>query len=1167
MTRRIAFLCLSFTLLVTFCAAQAPSALLHAPSADRNQVVFTYGDDIWSAPRAGGDARPLTTGPGVKQTPMLSPDGNWIAYSGSYDGNTDVYVMPAAGGVPKRLTHHPAADAVVGWSPDSKQVLFRSGRNSYAGFTRLFTVGLAGGLPHELPLPEGDQASFSADASHLAYVPVTNWGSLRTAWKRYRGGRTARIWIADLKDSSTIEIPRDNSNDFDPMWVGDKIYFLSDRNGPVSLFSYDTRTKKVDQLLSAKQDIKAASAAAGAIVYEQMGSLHVFDLQSAKSGDLNVRVAGDLPGTRPRFLRVADQIRAYNISPTGVRAVFGAHGEILTVPAEKGDVRNLTNSTGIAERDPAWSPDGKWVAYFSDESGEYELYLKPQDGMGAVKKLNLGNPPSFFYEPTWSPDGKKIAYTDKRLNLWYIDIAAGKPVKVASDYYESPDRSLDPAWSPDSRWLTYTKRLPTHMHAVFAYSIETGKENQVTDGMSDARWPVFDKNGKYLYFTASTDSGPTTAWLDLSTLSYEPTRAIYIVVLKKDLPSPLAPESDEEKGMDAKPDNSDRPSDRPMMAMGQEPQAQAEGQRTGEPPAQRDAARPVHVTVDIDFDGIGQRILALPLPVRAYAGLQAGAPGTLFILESASGEGRNPFGGFGGRSVSRFELSVRRAQPLLTGVRAFVVSADGKKMLYSQGGGGAPGGPPAPTRWLIASVPPPSRPGEPAPGEGAGAGAPGAAAAGPRVTGHPIATDNMQVWVDPRAEWKQEYHEVWRIERDFLYDPNLHGLNWKTADKMYGPYLAAIANRDDLTYVFNDMLGEISIGHMFIGNPRETPETRAPRTGLLGADYRIVNGRYQFAKIYEGENWNPGLRAPLTEPGVNVKPGEYLLEVNGRELKGADEIFELFQGTAGKQVLLKVGPDPTGKGARTVTVVPVDSEQNLRNREWMDQNRRRVDQLSGGKVAYVYLPNTSVAGYTNFNRYYFAQLGREGTVVDERFNGGGSAADYIIDHLRRPLMNYWTTREGHDFTTPTGSIYGPKAMVTNMYAGSGGDALPWYFKHEKLGPLVGTRTWGGLVGIYDYPELIDTGSVTAPRVAFYNPDGDWDVENHGVAPDVEVPFSPKAWREGHDPQLERAVQIVMDQINKTPQSIAKRPAYPNYHKGDPLSVPPEGIPAAGKGNQ
>jgi tricorn protease len=1160
MTRRIALLCALTFILAAFCLAQTPNALLHSPSANRSQVVFTCGDDIWSAPRSGGDARPLTTGSGVKATPTLSPDGEWIAFSGTYEGNTDVYVMPASGGEPRRLTHHPGADVVLGWSPDSKQVLFRSARNSYAGFSRLFTVGLSGGLPHEIALPEGDQGSFSADGSHLAYVPVTNWSSLRTAWKRYRGGRTARIWIADLKDSSTIEIPRDNSNDFDPMWIGDKIYFLSDRNGPVSLFAYDTRTKKVDQLLSAKQDIKSASASAGAIVYEQMGSLHVFDVASAKSGDLNVRVAGDLPGVRPHFLRVADQISAYNISPTGARAVFGAHGEVLTVPAEKGDIRNLTNTSGAAERDPAWSPDGKWIAYFSDESGEYELHLKPQDGMGAAKKINLGSPASFFYDPIWSPDSKKIAYTDKRLNLWYVDLANAKPVKVATDYYEDPESTLNPAWSPDSRWLTYSKHLPTHMHAVFIYSIESSKENQVTDGLSDARWPVFDKNGKYLYFTASTDSGPTSGWLDLSILSYTPTRAVYIVVLKKDQASPLAPESDEEKGSDAKPDTSDKPSDHPAMAMSQEPQQQPAGESpAAKGEAKPDAAKPAKVTVAIDFDGIDQRILALPLPVRNYIGLQAGAAGTLFVGE-ASNDPSSRFGG-AGRTVSRFELSVRRAQPLLTGVRAFVVSADGKKMLYSQGGG-APGGPGTSPRWLIASVPPPSRPGEPAPGEGG----PAAAAAGPRVTGQPIAVDNMQVWVDPRAEWKQEYHEVWRIERDFLYDPNLHGLNWKTADKQYEPYLAAIANREDLSYVFNDMLGEISIGHMFITAPRETPD-RAPRTGLLGADYRVVNGRYQFAKIYQGENWNPGLRAPLTEPGVNVKQGEYLLDVNGRELKGSDEIFELFQGTAGKQVLLKVGADPSGKGARTVTVVPVDSEQNLRNREWMDQNRRRVDELSGGKVAYVYLPNTSVAGYTNFNRYYFAQLGREGTVVDERFNGGGSAADYIIDHLRRPLMNYWTTREGHDFTTPTGSIYGPKAMVTNMYAGSGGDALPWYFKHEKLGPLVGTRTWGGLVGIYDYPELMDTGGVTAPRVAFYNPDGDWDVENHGVAPDVEVPFSPKAWREGHDPQLERAIQLVMEQINKTPQSIAKRPAYPNYHKGDPLSVPPEGIPAAGKGNQ
>jgi tricorn protease len=1128
----------------TAAAAIAAPPLLHSPSVSTTQVVFTYGDDIWSAPRAGGEAHPLTTGPGTKVNPVISPDGKWIAYSATIDGNTDVYVIPSSGGMPRRVTHHPDPDGVIGWTPDGTRVLFRSARNSYARQTQLFTVGVDGGLPAEIPLPEAVMGSFSADGKQLAYVPVQNF---QAAWKRYRGGSVARIWIATLADSSTIAVPRDNSNDTYPMWIGDTIYFVSDRSGPATLFSYDTRSKRVEQALPSNgTDIKYASANGSTIVYEQLGAIRQFDTRTGRTTDINITVAGDLPNLRPHFEPVAQRISAYGISPTGARAVFEARGEILTVPADKGDIRNLTNTPGAAERDPAWSPDGKWIAYFSDESGEYELHVKAQDGVSPAKTISLGTPPSFFYKPTWSPDSKLVAYCDKRLNLWYVDIAKGTPVKVDTDYYDHPERSLDPRWSPDSRWITYTKRLPSQMHAVFAYSIESGKSRQITDGLSDARYAAFDRNGKYLYFTASTDSGPSMAWLDLSSFGRNTTRAAYLVVLKKDEPSPLAPESDEEKA--APEPNQDKP--QPPIGGAQKPDEKtatpSKPPDTAKPGAERDAK----VTVDIDFDRIGQRILSLPIPQRQYTFLIAGATGTLFLGEAAPGVVPSPEQV--GDTVYRFELSVRRANKLLDGVRQFAVSADGKKMLYQTGAGPT-------SRWLIASVPPPTPPG-PTPAEGAaggpggsGPGGSGPGGSGPRISGEPLRLDSMTVAVDPRAEFRQMYHETWRIERDFLYDPNLHGLNWKDADRKYEPYVDAVASRADLTYLFNEMLGEITLGHVYVNGPPPLTSGGAPppRTGLLGADYRIENGRYRFAKVYLGENWNPGLRAPLTEPGVNVNEGDYLLEVNGRDLRGTDEIFKLFEGTAEHQVLLKVGPDPTGKGARTVTVVPIASEAGLRNREWMDGNRRKVDELSGGRLAYVYLPNTAGSGFTNFNRYYFAQVGREGVIVDERFNGGGQIADYVIDQLRRPVSSYWTTREGHDFSSPFGSIYGPKVMITNMYAGSGGDAMPWMFRHEKLGPLVGTRTWGGLVGIYDYPRLIDGGTVTAPRVAFYSPEGEWDVENRGVAPDYEVDFTPKAWREGHDPQLEQAVQLALDQLKKQPLPIVKRPPYPNYQKASP----------------
>jgi len=1065
--------------------AQAEKAtLFQKPALSKTHVVFVYAGDLWIVDRAGGDARRLTTGVGTETDPYFSPDGSMIAFTGEYDGNTDAYVVPATGGVPKRLTYHPGVDAVAGWPADGKQVLFRSGRNSYSGFTRMFTIGLEGGFPAELPLVMAFQGSYSADGARLAYEPMPRAFAI---WKRYRGGRTSPIWIAKLSDSSIEKLPRENSNDFNPMWIGNRVYFLSDREGMVTLFAYDTGSKKVSRVLNnTGLDIKSASAGPGGIVYEQFGTLHLFDLNAGSAKKLNINLAGDLPGVRPRYERVASRILNAAISPAGARAVFQARGEILSVPAEKGDPRNLTNTPGVAERDPAWSPDGKWIAYFSDESGEYALHLREQSGQGEVKKINLGNPPSYFYSPVWSPDSKKIAFHDKRLNLWYVEVDKGTPVKADTDLYDHPDRSLDPMWSPDSKWIGYTKRLRSQFHAVFVYSLETAKGTQITDGMSDARYPAWDKSGKYLYFTASTDYGLSIGWLDMTSIARPVTRSVYVVVLRKDLPSPLAPESDEEKVT--------------------EPPKPEEKKEAAPPAKPADKG----VTVTIDFDGITQRTLALPIPARNYVGMLAGKANVLFLGEVPPA----PAPGLPGTTVHKFELDKRKVDKFLDGAITFDVSANGEKVLYRL----------APNRWFIGGTAQPPRPGEGA-----------------------LRTDAMEVFVDPRAEWKQMYGEVWRMERDFLYDPGAHGLDLAAAEKKYAPYLEAVAHRSDLNYLFSDMLGNLTLGHTYISGGDVPQPARVPG-GLLGADYKIENGRYRFARVYNGESWNPNLRAPLTQPGVNVAAGEYLLAVNGREVRASDSVYSFFESTANKSVRIKVGPNADGTGAREVTVVPVESESGLRNLGWVEDNRRKVEQLSAGRLAYVYLPNTSVAGYTFFNRYYFSQVGREGAVIDERFNGGGSVADYIIDYLRRPLLSYWHTREGEDFTTPFASIFGPKAMIINEFAGSGGDFLPWAFRKSGIGPLVGKRTWGGLVGIYDYPQLIDGGSVTAPRLAFWNPNGTWDVENNGVAPDIEVELDPKAVREGHDPQLERAVQYALDELKKNPLPKHQRPAFPNYHK-------------------
>jgi tricorn protease len=1096
-------------------AGSAPR-LMQQPSLSKTQIAFSFAGEIWTVSREGGEAQRVVTGQLRNFRPLFSPDGSQIAFTGVYDGNWDVYVVPAAGGETHRLTFHPGYDAAVGWTPEGNRVLFQSLRDTPRDLPKLFTVPLAGGAPEELPLPSGTDAAYSPDGKRLAYIPYPQW---QPDWKKYRGGQTTPIYVANLATSQISKVPRDGTNDRFPMWSGETVYFLSDRNGPFTLFGYDTKSLAVRELVHNADgfDFRYASAGPGAIVYEQLGQIGLYDLASGATHTVPIGVSADLPQVRARFERVsAEQVLNTAISPNGKRVLFEAHGEILSVPAEKGDVRNLTQSPGVADRDPAWSPDGKWIAWLSDESGEYALYFREPDGVGPVKKVDLGQPGSFFYAPRWSPDSKKITLTDKRLNLWLIDIEQKALVKVDTDRFEGGSW-FDPAWAPDSRFIAYAKLLSNHRHAIYIYSLEDKSIHQVTDGRSESVTPRFDRSGKYLWLLASTDIG-LAGGDGMSNMGRPVTSSVYAVVLAKDQLSPVAPESDDE-GIDAgapgdkgDKDKADKEKDKGEKDKGDK--GKGDKGEKGEPKP----AKPVK----IDFDAIDQRIVALPIDRANYQDLQPGAAGVLFLVSAPIAFADEDYLEFDDDNpapvaVTRFDLKKRKTERFLDKIdgpgplATFLTSFEGNKVFYQKD-----------KKWFIVSA-------DDAPKEGDGA----------------LKPNGLEVWVDPRAEWRQMYHEVWRVERDFLYDANAHGLDLAAAEKLYARFVDGIAGRDDLNVLFGEMLSNLVLGHV------RTPGGAVPRqervnVGLLGADYVVEDGHYRIAKILAGENWNPKLKAPLTGPGVDVKEGEYLLAVNGQELRGDDDVSRLFLGRAGRQTILTVGPKPTLTGSRHVTVVPVGSEGALRLRGWMEASKKKVDELSGGRVGYVFIPDTHAFGYANFNRYYFSQVGKDAVVLDERFNHGGLIADYIIDVLKQQPIMGAATREGEDTILPLMAIFGPKVMIANQVSGSGGDALPWLFKKAGLGPLVGVRTWGGLVGVGGYPRLIDGGHVTAPRWALYGTTGQWEVENHGIAPDVEVEQDPALVREGHDPQLEKAVQLALDALAKTPPVKLARPAYPNY---------------------
>lgn len=1055
--------------------------LLRQPTVSNDHIVFVYANDLWIVERDGGEARRLTSNEGAEMLPHFSPDGRHIAFTGQYDGNTDVYLIPAEGGQPQRLTWHPGADQVAGWTPDGEHILFVSGREGVpTRESKFFKIHKDGGMPEALPIPRAVSGQISQDGKYIAYQEV---GFVDPEWRNYRAGQANPIWIVDLNDFSLIATPQtDNERHMKPVWLNNVVYFISERDYAANIWSFNPATQVLKQeTFHADYDVKNLNGGGGMIVYEQAARLHLLNPATGQITTPEINVRGDFNWARPRWQDVsATALQNASLSPTGQRALFEYRGEVYTVPKEKGDWRNITNSPGAADRFPAWSPDGQQIAWFSDASGEYQLFIGDQHGMNAPKVINLPEP-TFFFRPAWSPDGKFIAYTDTHYNLWYVDVNSGRALKVDTDRFAHPNRSLNPVWSPDSKWLAYARLLDNQFKAIFLYNIETGQRIQLTDGMADAITPVWDAEGKYLYFLASTDYGLSTGWLDMSSYNYPVTRALYVVVLSKDGASPFLPLSDEEKAAEAE--------------------------------EKKDEKKDTSVVVRIDADGIQQRIVAVDIPAKNYTGLLEGPANYLFYFEAIQGQP--------GVTMHRYNFKDRKSESWLSPVQAASVSHDRKQLLYRSGSG-----------WgIVGTSEGPKKPGD----------------------GKLEALTGMKMRIEPKEEWQQMFKEGWRLQRDFLYVDNVHGAPWNDVYNWYRPWVDHVRHRTDLNYVIEIMGGEVAIGHSYTFGG-DMPSIDLVPVGLLGADFAIENGHYRFKKIYNGESWNPGLQAPLAQPGAAVNEGEYLLAVNGVQVDVNENLYKYFENTSGKQVKLRVNNRPGIQGSREVIVVPVANENQLRLMDWVEGNRRKVDELSEGQLAYVYVPNTSQLGYVFFNRYYFAQQHKRGAVIDERNNGGGSAADYMVDIMARRLHGYFNSKAGdrRPFTTPMAGLWGPKVMIINERAGSGGDLLPYMFRKMEIGPMVGTTTWGGLVGIWDTPPFIDGGVMMAPRGGFFDTDGNWAVEAEGVAPDIKVLQTPADVIRGRDPQLERSVQEALKLLETEAIELKPEPAPPvRYRRPEP----------------
>jgi tricorn protease len=1069
--------------------AQVDARMLRQPAVSATEIAFVYGGDIWVMSKTGGVAHRLTTAKGEESFPRFSPDGSSIAFTGNYDGNEDIYVIPAMGGSPERITYHPDADRMLAWYPDGKSLLFASSRTSESNrYNKLFKIPAHGGQAEVLPMPYGEFASFSPDAKQIAYLPEAV--DART-WKRYRGGWAPDIWIFDLQKLTAKNITDDNANDAQPMWHGSTLYFVSDRGSHLrgNIWAYDLAKASFKQVTNFTDfDVKYPSIGPDDIVFQAGDRMYLLDLASEKVHDVNVQVVTDRSTLLPYQENVGGRIADAAISPTGKRALFEARGEVFTVPAENGLVNDLTRTSGSAERSPSWSPDGKHVAYWSDASGEYQLVVQNADGTGKARTVTkLG--PGFRYHTFWSPDSRKIAFIDQAMRIQVADVGTGKVQQVdkALQYSHGALSNFNVSWSADSRWMAYQRDLPNLQNAIFVFDARNGDTHQVTTGYYEANSPAFDPDGKYLYFLSGRTFAPSYADLD-NTWIYANSTNIVALPLRTDVASPLAPRNDEEP---VAGDVTPRESQKVDSATRKAKETLA---------AAANGAKPSPKPVEIDFDGLVRRAVVLPPDPGNYSGLQAVSGRLLYRKGLRTG------GDSAATPILAWDFNDRHEETLIDDAGAFAVSADGKKLLVQKG-----------RNWYIADLKPKQK------------------------LEKPLNIADMTMTIDPMAEWKQIFADAWRIERDYFYDPGMHGVDWNLMRTRYGNLIDDAVSRWDVSFVLGELIGELNSSHTYnSGGEMERPPRRG--VGLLGADYKLDHGAYQIAKIIDGGPWDSEVRSPLLQPGLNIHAGDYVLAVNGEPIDTSKEIYAAFDGLANTVVALTVNDEPSLTGSRVVLLKTLNDEGRLRNLAWIESNRQRVEKATNGRVGYVYVPNTGANGQTELVRQFRAQIDKEGLIIDERFNSGGQIPDRFVELLNRPVTNYWKTRDGTNWQWPPVANPGPKAMLINGWSGSGGDAFPYYFKQAGLGPLIGRRTWGGLIGISGTPALVDGGNVTAPSFAIYSTEGKWIIEGHGVEPDIDVVDDPAQLAKGIDPQLERAIVEVMKAVEKAP----KPPQPPPY---------------------